>query len=189
MRGVKQCENVSLSHDRSVHFVTNWTLKLWMVGFRIFLVFWSETLLQMGQLDYLEPLYLWKVQILLNLKEIHHALCKSTEWKWFWELMQILDKSSGILPLFEMVIGKRLKCHTDWVSIIIMCYLWNLLKINTTMLLLWILFVIPQQIRRDVVLASSVRPFRPSTLFVRPKPYLSTYWSDLMHSWYKWSVP
>ena len=26
---------------------------------------------------------------------------------------------------------------------------------------------------------------RPSTLFVRPEPYLSTYWSDLIHSWYK----
>ena len=28
-----------------------------------------------------------------------------------------------------------------------------------------------------------VRPFvRPSTLFVHLEPYLSTYWSDLMHS-------
>ena len=26
---------------------------------------------------------------------------------------------------------------------------------------------------------------RPSTLFVCPEPYLSTYWSDLIHSWYK----
>ena len=35
----------------------------------------------------------------------------------------------------------------------------------------------------------SVRPFRPSfrpsALFVCPEPYLSTYWSDLIHSWYK----
>ena len=39
----------------------------------------------------------------------------------------------------------------------------------------------------------SVHPFRPSfrpsvcpsTLFVCPEPYLSTYWSDLIHSWYK----
>ena len=32
----------------------------------------------------------------------------------------------------------------------------------------------------------SVRPsVRPSTLFVCPEPYLSTYWSDLIHSWYK----
>ena len=45
----------------------------------------------------------------------------------------------------------------------------------------------PPQGRRDIVLASSVRacvrlsvrPFRPS---VRPEPYLSTYWSDLIHS-------
>ena len=33
-----------------------------------------------------------------------------------------------------------------------------------------------------IVLAPSI----PSTLFVRPEPYLSTYWSDLIHSWYKW---
>ena len=26
----------------------------------------------------------------------------------------------------------------------------------------------------------------PSSLFVRPEPYLSTYWSDLIHWWYKW---
>ena len=25
----------------------------------------------------------------------------------------------------------------------------------------------------------------PSALFVRPEPYLSTFWSDLIHSWYK----
>ena len=30
-----------------------------------------------------------------------------------------------------------------------------------------------------------VCPFRPSTLFVCPEPYLSTYYSDLIHSWYK----
>ena len=39
------------------------------------------------------------------------------------------------------------------------------------------------------VVCVSVRPsahsFRPSTLFVRPEPYLSTYWSDLIYSWYK----
>ena len=43
--------------------------------------------------------------------------------------------------------------------------------------------------RRDIVLASSVRPsvrsLHPSTLFVCPEPYLSNYWSDLIHSWYK----
>ena len=38
---------------------------------------------------------------------------------------------------------------------------------------------IPRRSRRDIVLASSVRPS------VRPEPYLSTYWSDLIHSWYK----
>ena len=31
----------------------------------------------------------------------------------------------------------------------------------------------------------SVRSSIPSALFVRPEPYLSTYWSDLIHSWYK----
>ena len=36
------------------------------------------------------------------------------------------------------------------------------------------------------VVRSSVRPFRPSALFVCLEPYLSTYWSDLIHSWYKW---
>ena len=54
-------------------------------------------------------------------------------------------------------------------------------------------FIISRQSRRDIVLASSVRasvrPFcpsvSPSTLFVCPEPYLSTYWSDLIHSWYK----
>ena len=30
---------------------------------------------------------------------------------------------------------------------------------------------------------------RPSSFFVRPEPYLSTCWSDLMHSWYKQLVP
>ena len=53
------------------------------------------------------------------------------------------------------------------------------------------ILIIPRRSRRDIVLASSVRPsvcpsvrpFRPS---VRPEPYLSTYWSDLIHSWYKW---
>ena len=32
------------------------------------------------------------------------------------------------------------------------------------------------------VVRASVRPSIPS---VRPEPYLSTYWSDLIHSWYK----
>ena len=40
------------------------------------------------------------------------------------------------------------------------------------------------------VVRASVRLFRPSvhpsTLFVCREPYLSTYWSDLIHSWYKW---
>ena len=35
-----------------------------------------------------------------------------------------------------------------------------------------------------------VRPYvhsvRPSIFFVCPEPYPSTYWSDLIHSWYKW---
>ena len=35
------------------------------------------------------------------------------------------------------------------------------------------------------VVCASVRPFRPSTFFVRPEPYLSTSWSDLNHSLYK----
>ena len=30
--------------------------------------------------------------------------------------------------------------------------------------------------------------FFPSYCFVCPEPYLSTYWLDLMHSWYKWLV-
>ena len=38
---------------------------------------------------------------------------------------------------------------------------------------------------RDIVSASSIRPSIPSALFVCPEPYLSTYWSDLIHSWYK----
>ena len=42
--------------------------------------------------------------------------------------------------------------------------------------------IIPRRSRRDIVLASSVHP---STLFVCPEPYLSTYWSDLINSWYK----
>ena len=45
--------------------------------------------------------------------------------------------------------------------------------------------VIPRRSRRDIVLASSILPFLLSTLFVRPEPYLSTYWSDLTHSWYE----
>ena len=44
------------------------------------------------------------------------------------------------------------------------------------------LFFIPRRSRRDIVLAASVRP---STLFVCPEPYLNTYLSDLIHSWYK----
>ena len=47
-----------------------------------------------------------------------------------------------------------------------------------------ILFI-PRRSRRDIVLASSVHSGRPSTLFVCPEPYLSTCWSDLIHSWYK----
>ena len=35
-------------------------------------------------------------------------------------------------------------------------------------------FIIPRQSRRDIVLASSVHP----------EPYLSTYWSDLIHQRY-----
>ena len=35
------------------------------------------------------------------------------------------------------------------------------------------------------VVRASVHSVRPSTLFVCPEPYLSTYWSDLIHSWYK----
>ena len=41
------------------------------------------------------------------------------------------------------------------------------------------LFVIPRRSRRDIVLASSVCPFRPSVCL---EPYLSTYRSDLIHS-------
>ena len=55
--------------------------------------------------------------------------------------------------------------------------------------LLSYLLIIPRRSRRYKVLASSVRPsvpsVRPSTLFVCPEPYLSTYWSDLIHFWYK----
>ena len=37
------------------------------------------------------------------------------------------------------------------------------------------------------VVCLSIRPsVRPSAIFVCPEPYLSTYWSDLIHSWYKW---
>ena len=44
--------------------------------------------------------------------------------------------------------------------------------------------VIPRRSRRDIVLASSsVRPTIPS---VRPEQYLSTYWSDLIHSCFVW---
>ena len=46
-------------------------------------------------------------------------------------------------------------------------------------------FVIPGQSQRDIVLASSVHSDCPSTLFVRLEPYLNTYWSDLIYSWYK----
>ena len=42
-----------------------------------------------------------------------------------------------------------------------------------------------EEVGRDIVLASSVHSFCLSTLFVLPEPYLSTYWSDLIHSWYK----
>ena len=53
--------------------------------------------------------------------------------------------------------------------------------------------IIAQQSRRDIVLASSVRPSIPSvytsvhqfTLFVCPEPHLSTYLSYLIHSRYK----
>ena len=54
--------------------------------------------------------------------------------------------------------------------------------------LLTIFLIIPRRSQRDIVLASSVRP---SIYSVRPhflsftEPYLSTYWSDLIHSWYK----
>ena len=50
-------------------------------------------------------------------------------------------------------------------------------------------FIIPRRSRRDIGLASSVRPsvcpsipsIRPSALFVCSEPYLSTYWSDWYH--------
>ena len=46
---------------------------------------------------------------------------------------------------------------------------------------------LPRWSQRDIVLALCVRPsFCPLIL---PEPYLSTYWSELMHSWYKWIVP
>ena len=45
------------------------------------------------------------------------------------------------------------------------------------------LIINPRRSRRDIVLASSLHP---SILFVCPEPYLGTYWSDLIHSWYKW---
>ena len=47
---------------------------------------------------------------------------------------------------------------------------------------------IPQLSRSDIVfglVSASVRPFRLSSPFVCPEPYLSTYLSDLIHSWYK----
>ena len=61
------------------------------------------------QLDYQEPLYLLLMQILLSVKEIHHAFCKYPERKWFANEMRTSDMSSDILPSEEMVICKRLK--------------------------------------------------------------------------------
>ena len=45
--------------------------------------------------------------------------------------------------------------------------------------------IIPRRSRRDIVLAASVHSVRPSAIFVCLEPYLSTYWSDLIHFWYK----
>ena len=43
--------------------------------------------------------------------------------------------------------------------------------------------------RRPCVIPS-VHCAHPSVhIFVRPEPYLSTHWSDLMHSWYENLVP
>ena len=50
------------------------------------------------RLDYLEPPYHWKVQILQNSKGASYALCRSSEQKWFAE--GIHCKSSDMLPSF-----------------------------------------------------------------------------------------
>ena len=54
----------------------------------------------------------------------------------------------------------------------------------------WFPLIIPRRSRRVRYFASSVCPsvhsLRSSTLFVCPEPYLSTYRSDLILSWYKW---
>ena len=51
------------------------------------------------------------------------------------------------------------------------------------------LFIIHRRSQRDIFLASSVHlsvhSVCPSTLFVHPEPYLSTYRSDINHSLYK----
>ena len=49
---------------------------------------------------------------------------------------------------------------------------------------IWHVFI-PRRSRRDIVLAASIHSVRLSALFVCPEPYLTTYWSDLIHSWYK----
>ena len=61
------------------------------------------------QLDYQEPLNLLMMQILLSVKEIHHAFCIYPERKWFANEMRTSDMSSDTLPSEEMVIYKRLK--------------------------------------------------------------------------------
>ena len=43
---------------------------------------------------------------------IYHVLCKCPEQKCITKEMQVLDESSDMLPSWEIVIDKSIKCHT-----------------------------------------------------------------------------
>ena len=98
-----------------------------------------------------------------------------------------------VLSIFEWPFYAGFTVHDlNLFSLVVQVSHWNRtpkVKLLTELEVDIFIFIIPRQSRRDIVLASSVPPsvhsFRPSTLFVCPKPYLSTYWSDLIHPWYK----
>ena len=76
------------------------------VCFELFLVLVTNPQsLQVCPLDHWEPPYHLTLQILLDLKDIQHALCKYAERKLYAEVMRVLDESSDVLPSQEMVIN------------------------------------------------------------------------------------
>ena len=109
---------------------------------------------------------------------ISFLVLQSSRWERESGLLCFNCLLDSIRFLFFTVSWVGLQCHVDW-------------GIFKSYLLLWSCYPPTKSkgysfgVVRACVRSSVLPSVRPSTLFVCPEPYLSTYWSDLIHSWYE----